>query len=134
MKSADLALYQAKDSGRNCHRYFSPVMREHAESRLEIESSLRMALEKREFEVFYQPRVSIADNRIVGAEALVRWHHPEKGLVAPNQFIPICEETGLIEPLGAWVLETAARQQRTWCDRGYPIGVSVNLSPRQFRG
>jgi diguanylate cyclase len=133
MKSADLALYQAKDTGRNCHRYFLPAMRDHAETRLETESSLRRALEQGEFELYYQPRVSIANNHIVGAEALLRWRHREKGLVGPNQFISICEETGLIEPIGAWVLETAARQQRIWQDNGYPIGVSVNLSPRQFR-
>ncbi len=132
MKSADLALYQAKDSGRNCHRYFSPAMREHAETRLETESSLRRAVEQGEFELFYQPRVSIAEDRIVGAEALLRWRHRVKGLVGPNHFISVCEETGLIEPIGAWVLETAARQQRVWQERGHPIAVSVNLSPRQF--
>ena len=132
MKSADLALYQAKDNGRNCQRYFSSVMQEKAETRLEIESSLRRALEQQEFELFYQPRVSIANNRIVGAEALLRWRHPKKGLVAPNHFIPVCEETGLIEPIGAWVLETAARQQKIWAECGFPISVSVNLSPRQF--
>jgi len=133
MKSADLALYQAKDTGRNCHRYFSPTMREHAETRLETEWSLRRALEQGEFELFYQPRDSIAENEIVGAEALLRWRHREKGLVGPNQFIALCEETGLIEPIGAWVLETAARQQRAWQDSGHNINVSVNLSPRQFR-
>jgi diguanylate cyclase len=133
MKSADLALYQAKEAGRNCHRYFSPVMRQRAETRLETESSLRRALEQGEFEVFFQPRVSIADDTIVGAEALLRWRHPNKGVVGPSEFIGLCEETGLIEPIGAWVLEKAARQQRVWRDNGFPITVSVNLSPRQFR-
>jgi diguanylate cyclase (GGDEF)-like protein len=133
MRSADLALYEAKDNGRNCHRYFSAAMKERAETRLETESSLRRALELKEFELFYQPRVAIADNRIVGAEALVRWRHSTRGLVGPTEFISICEETGLIEPLGAWVLESAARQQKAWQDRGYDIDVSINLSPRQFR-
>jgi diguanylate cyclase (GGDEF)-like protein len=133
MKSADLALYQAKEAGRNCHIYFRPAMKERAESRLETETRLRRALEQGEFELFYQPRVSIADNCIVGAEALLRWRHPEKGLVGPSHFIALCEETGLIEPIGTWVLETAARQQKAWQDNGYRITVSVNLSPRQFR-
>lgn len=132
MKSADLALYEAKDSGRNCHRYFSTALKERAETKLETELSLRRALEQDEFELFYQPRVAIANNRIVGAEALVRWRHGAKGLIGPDEFISVCEETGLIEPLGAWVLETAARQQKAWQDRGYDIDVSVNLSPRQF--
>jgi EAL domain-containing protein (putative c-di-GMP-specific phosphodiesterase class I) len=108
-------------------------MREDAETRLETESSLRRALDQQEFELFYQPRVSISDNRIVGAEALLRWRHRTRGLVGPTQFIPLCEETGLIEPIGAWVLETAARQQKIWQESGFPITVSVNLSPRQFR-
>ena len=133
MKSADLALYQAKDSGRNCHRYFSSSMRAQAETRLETESSLRHALARGEFELYYQPRVSIADNAIVGAEGLLRWRRPEKGLIYPDDFIPLCEETGLIEQIGAWVLETAARQQRIWQEDGHAITVSVNLSARQFR-
>ncbi len=133
MRNADLALYDAKDHGRNCSRYFSPVMKQRAEQRLDLESSLRRALQQDEFELFYQPRVSIASNRIVGAEALLRWRHRTKGLVPPAQFIPLCEETGLIEPIGAWVIETAARQQRNWQDRGASIDVSVNISPRQFR-
>jgi diguanylate cyclase (GGDEF)-like protein len=133
MKHADLALYEAKDGGRNCCRYFSSAMKERAELRLEMESSLRRAVHQNEFELFYQPRVSIVDNRIVGAEALIRWRHRTRGLVLPGEFIAVCEETGLIEPIGTWVLETAARQQRMWSDRGYPINVSVNLSPRQFR-
>lgn len=90
-------------------------------------------MEQNEFELFYQPRISIPENRIVGAEALLRWRHREKGLVAPSHFIPLCEETGLIEPIGAWVLEQAARQQKAWQDRGHSLGVSINLSPRQFQ-
>ena len=133
MKCADLALYQAKDAGRNCTRYFSRALRDQADTRLEMETDLRRALDQGEFELFYQPRVGMADNRIVGAEALLRWRSPKKGIVGPDAFISICEETGLIEPIGAWVLETAARQQRQWREHGHPISVSVNLSARQFR-
>ena len=133
MKCADLALYQAKDAGRNCTRYFSRALRDQADTRLEMETDLRRALDQGEFELFYQPRVGMADNRIVGAEALLRWRSPKKGIVSPDAFISICEETGLIEPIGAWVLETAARQQRQWREHGHPISVSVNLSARQFR-
>jgi diguanylate cyclase (GGDEF)-like protein len=133
MKSADLAMYNAKDNGRNCYSFFSETMRDYAESRLELVSSIKAALTQGEFEVYYQPRVSSADLAIVGAEALVRWNHPQRGLVPPGEFIPLCEETGLIEGLGEFVLRAAMRQQRRWHDQGHPISVSINMSPRQLR-
>ena len=101
-------------------------------TRTALESELRHALERDEFEVYYQPRVCVKSNRIIGAEALVRWRHPERGLVAPNVFIPVCESTGLIRKLGIKVFERAVRQQAAWAARGHHLQVSVNLSPRQF--
>ncbi|WP_350335027.1 putative bifunctional diguanylate cyclase/phosphodiesterase [Coralliovum pocilloporae] len=132
LKNADLAMYESKDGGRNQYSFFAPYMNEQAESRLELESSLRKAVDNGEFELFYQPRVSVAENKIVGAEALIRWRHPELGIRQPGEFIAVAEETGLIEPIGEWVMENAAIQQRIWHALGHDITVSVNLSPRQF--
>ena len=133
MKHADLAMYVAKDTGRNRHCFFSHEMRERAETRLELESNLRRALEYNQFELFYQPQVSIDSNTIMGAEALLRWRHPTRGLLAPNAFITVAEETGLVEPIGNWVIAEAAAQQKRWERDGHNIKVSLNLSPRQFR-
>lgn len=133
LKNADLAMYESKDGGRNQYSFFAPYMNERAETRLELESSLRKAVDQGEFELFYQPRVSVAENKIVAAEALIRWRHPELGIRQPGEFITVAEETGLIEPIGEWVLENAAIQQRIWHAMGHDISVSVNLSPRQFR-
>jgi len=100
----------------------------------ELESALRRALERKEFELFYQPKVDATTGRIIGAEALIRWRHPEMGLVSPTRFIPMAEEIGLIVPIGDWVLHTACAQNKAWQDAGLPpISVSVNLSARQFR-
>jgi len=126
-------MYKAKEDGRNCFRYFSINLQEQVQSRMELESDIQRALRDGEFELFYQPRVSAHDLRIVGAEALIRWHHPSKGLIEPSEFIPLCEETGLIEQVGEWVLGIAVDQQVRWRDKGYPLIVSVNLSPRQFK-
>jgi diguanylate cyclase (GGDEF)-like protein len=132
MRHADLAMYRAKDIGRNRMAYFAPEMTTAARLRLTMESELRRALERREFVVHYQPRVEVGSNRILGAEALVRWNHPERGLVAPGVFISYAEECGLIGELGRQVLEAAAQQQALWQRQGHDLLVSVNLSPRQF--
>ena len=133
MKHADLAMYQAKDQGRNRHCFFSSDMRERAETRLELESHLRRAIDNQEFELFYQPQVSFEHETVTGAEALVRWHHPTRGLLAPGAFIAVAEETGLVEPIGEWVIAQAAHQQKRWDEQGHKIKMSINLSPRQFR-
>ncbi len=132
MRNADLAMYTAKERGRNNLAFFDGGMAEAVRSRTELEAELRHALERDEFEVHYQPRVSTDGQHIVGAEALVRWRHPVRGLVAPDVFIPTCESTGLIRQLGNRVFAHAARQQAIWASRGHPLVVSVNLSARQM--
>jgi diguanylate cyclase (GGDEF)-like protein/PAS domain S-box-containing protein len=134
LKNADRAMYRAKDLGRDNFQYATPARYEAADARLVLERSLHHALEREEFVVHYQPMVEIATGRMVGAEALVRWRHPENGLMQPEDFIPIAEETQLIVPLGAWVLRTACAQMKAWHDSGHPwLRVAVNLSPRQFQ-
>ena len=135
LRNADLAMYRAKDGGKNSHAVFEPIMTEKALKRLGLEADLRRALEKGEFRVHYQPKVSINTRRIVAQEALVRWEHPERGLVPPAEFVPLAEETGLIVPLGRWVLEEACRQAKKWQDSypsDPPLRMSVNLSAAQF--
>ncbi len=132
MRNADLALYAAKKSGRKIHRFFDASMHEEAKKRFELEADIQRALANKEFVLHYQPRVDIVSNLIVGAEGLARWKHPERGLVMPGEFIPLCEETGLIEQLGEQVLMIAAKQQAAWLAAGHKILVSANLSPRQF--
>lgn len=133
MQHADVAMYRAKAEGRNRAVFFSPDMQDAVRYRLHIETDLRRALKESEFELFYQPRVEVKEGgRVVGAEALVRWRHPERGLVFPGEFITLCEETGMIVPLGAQLLEQAAIQQAQWQRRGLKLLMSVNLSPRQF--
>jgi diguanylate cyclase (GGDEF)-like protein len=133
MRHADIAMYSAKEAGRNGVASFTPAMQVAVEQRVALETELRHALERGEFELYYQPKFTI-DNRLVGAEALLRWRHPVRGLVAPSIFIPVCEEIGLIGPVGDFVLESAARQQVRWRDAGYALKVAVNLSPRQLGG
>lgn len=134
IKYADVAMYQAKESGRNCFMTFHPEMNESSYERLKLENALRGALERDELRVYYQAQVDLADGRIVGCEALVRWQHPELGLIYPERFISIAEETGLIISLNHWVLEQAIKQCRVWRDAGFDwLTMSVNLSALQFR-
>ena len=130
LKKADLALYDAKAAGRGTYSFFRPQMVEHAKGRRALEIDLRGAESRGEMELHYQPIVDIATRRIVCMEALLRWRHPDRGLVMPDSFIPLAEETGLIEPLGAWVVATALQQACGWPAH---VAVAVNLSPVQFR-
>ncbi len=133
MKHADIAMYQAKEDGKNTFAFYADSLNTHSVERLAFESSLRHALEESQFEVYYQPKVDCGSGRMTGVEALLRWHHPDLGLVPPVKFIPIAEETGLIIPIGRWVLETACRQQVEWCRQGLaPMSVAVNLSGHQL--
>jgi diguanylate cyclase (GGDEF)-like protein/PAS domain S-box-containing protein len=133
LKNADIAMYRAKEHGRNAYRFYSAQMNVHSMERLTLESSLRRAIERREFTLHYQPQVHMRRGQITGMEALVRWQHPELGLVPPDRFIQIAEETGLIVPMGEWVLHTACEAQRAWEGLGIlDVTVAVNLSARQF--
>ena len=118
IKNADTAMYQAKENGRQGFRFFKPAMNARAVERQSIEESLRRALERDEFTLHYQPKVCLSTGAIVGAEALIRWMHPVRGMVSPAQFIPIAEECGLILPIGRWVLRQACEQARIWVDAG----------------
>ncbi len=134
LKHADAAMYGAKEDGGNRVRRYTPDLSSHAGERLEVETQLRLALQRGEFLLHYQPQIEIASGRIVGVEALVRWQHPVRGLVPPMQFIPLAEESGLIEPIGEWVLRTACAQAAAWQHSGLPaLRVGINVSARQFR-
>jgi diguanylate cyclase (GGDEF)-like protein len=133
IEHADIAMYRAKKLGRNNFQFYTPAMNEESQERVRIESALRNALERKEFVLHYQPQVDLKTGRIVGMEALIRWQHPELGMVPPGRFIGIAEETGLIVPIGAWVMRTAAAQNKAWQDAGLgQLRVAVNLSARQF--
>jgi diguanylate cyclase (GGDEF)-like protein/PAS domain S-box-containing protein len=133
LRDANTAMYRAKSNGRAGHQIFDADMHKRAVSQLRIETDLRRALERQEFIVYYQPIVDLGTRKLTGFEALVRWKHPTRGLVPPGEFIPVAEETGLIKPMGMWVLQESCRQIRAWLDLGFPpMRVSVNLSGHQL--
>lgn len=132
--NADIALYEAKESGRNTYKCFRPGMKARAIERQSAEGGLLNALEKEEFFLHFQPRVNLLTHAVVGAEALVRWRDPQRGIISPEHFIPLAEDSGLIVPIGRWVLREACRQVKSWRDAGLTIGVlAVNVSPVEFR-
>src|SRR3546814_727623 len=134
LRNADAAMYHAKSHGKNKFQLFSEEMHYKSSTRLTLEGELRDALEQGQFELCYQPQVSLTNQRLVGAEALIRWNHPQKGVMLPTEFIPMAEDTGLIVPIGEWVMRTACEDVRLWHEQRYrPIRLSVNLSGRQFR-
>jgi diguanylate cyclase (GGDEF)-like protein/PAS domain S-box-containing protein len=134
IKSADTAMYQAKENGRQNYQFFTPAMNVRAVERQSIEEYLRRALERNEFALHYQPKIDLKTRAITGAEALLRWTHPVRGLISPAQFIPVAEDSGLILPIGAWVLREACTQARAWRDAGLPaMSIAVNVSAMQFR-
>jgi len=134
IKNADTAMYHAKESGRNNLQFFKPEMNRQAVERQSLEGSLRHALERGEFLLHYQPKVNLFTGKITGGEALIRWQHPDRGLVSPAQFVPVAEDCGLILPIGRWVLREACTQAREWQNAGLPFKrVSVNVSATEFR-
>ncbi len=133
MKNADIAMYLAKEEGKNNYQFFTPNIKSQTLERLALETALRRALERREMSLHYQAKLDLKSGRINGAEALLRWKHPDLGMVSPAQFIPLAEETGLIVAIGRWVLKTACAQNMAWQRQGLPaVCMAVNLSPRQF--
>jgi EAL domain-containing protein (putative c-di-GMP-specific phosphodiesterase class I) len=133
-KCADVAMYRAKRDGRNNYRFFTQEMQTHSTRTLQLENALRHALKRDQLYLHYQPQMSLQDGRIIGAEALLRWQHPEFGMVSPAEFIPIAESSGQILQIGEWVLRTAAHQMKSWMDSGLePMIIGVNLSAVQFR-
>ena len=133
LKHADVAMYSAKDQGRDAFHYFLPEMDVHALEHLLLENALRRAIERNELSLYFQPQVAAGDGRVLGCEALVRWQHPELGLLLPGQFIGVAEESGLILSLGEWVLEAACRQQVAWAAEGRDLLMAINISALQFR-
>ncbi len=134
LRNCDMAMYQGKTQGKACFQLFDSILRREFMERVELVDALTVAIDENQFEVYYQPQIDLQSQSVVGLEALVRWHHPKQGMISPARFIPLAEETGLILPIGRWVLREACRQLREWLDQGLnPIPVSVNLSTRQFQ-
>ena len=132
LKHADVAMYHAKQNGRGAFQFFSPQMNAHVVERVQMEHTLRQALENGEFLLEYQPEIDINSGRTIGVEALIRWRHPQRGILQPHQFIPVAEACGLMVAIGEWVLRAACAQARAWRDQGCPVVVAVNLSSVQF--
>ena len=134
MRNADLAMYKAKERGRNNYQFYSDDLNTSAVNRLRTEYEIRQALEQGEFELYYQPKIALRDQRIVGVESLIRWNHPERGLIGPDEFIAVAEDTGSIIDIGTWVIEEACRAcQILSAQQAAPVQVAINISPRQFR-
>jgi diguanylate cyclase (GGDEF)-like protein len=129
LRNADLALYRAKEAGRGTYAFFEESLNERAQERRQLETDLRLALERGEFELHYQPLFDLDQNRVCSFEALLRWNHPKRGVISPTDFVPIAEDTGLIVPIGAWVIREACNRAATWPDH---VRVAVNVSPIQF--
>jgi EAL domain-containing protein (putative c-di-GMP-specific phosphodiesterase class I) len=134
LKNADFAMYQAKDSGRNNYQFYKAELNSSATRRQSLENDLRRAVRNREFDLHYQPIVNLSTGVITGGEALIRWHHPVRGLMPPGQFIPIAEESGLVVSIGEWVLDAACRQGKAWRDAGLrPLALAINISAVELR-
>lgn len=133
IQHSDVAMYQAKEAGRGAFRFYTESMSRAAQDRLHLDTRLRRALDNDEFCLHYQPQIDQVSGRVVGAEALIRWQDPDEGMVSPARFIPVAEETGLIVPIGEWVLRTACAQARAWQRAGYTLSIAVNLSARQLQ-
>ncbi|OGU00178.1 MAG: hypothetical protein A2X80_07260 [Geobacteraceae bacterium GWB2_52_12] len=132
MKKADIAMYDAKGAGRNVYQFYNAEINERTMKRQKMESFLRQSVGRGELHLVFQPLVSSDTLEVVGAEALLRWRHPEQGLLQPDQFLAVAEDTGVIVPIGEWVIRNACDHAREWNDKGYPVSVTVNLSNRQF--
>ena len=129
---ADVAMYHAKQNGRGTFRFFSPAMNAHVIERVELENRLRHALDSKEFMLQYQPEIEVATGHVTSFEALLRWRHPQRGLLLPHEFLPVAEDSGLIVPIGEWVLRAACRRARAWRHAGAAVTVAVNLSDVQL--
>ena len=132
LSNADIAMYRAKEQGRNRACFYAAELNTLSQERLALEASLRHALERNEIEVFYQPKIGFGHGRVTGVEALIRWRHPERGLLMPDKFVPLAEETGAIIPIGYWTIRRVCERARRWGDQGGPLPVAVNLSATQF--
>jgi diguanylate cyclase len=126
-------MYQSKRAGRNCFQFYAPAMNAFTRDRLVLENELRRAVRASEFQLLYQPQASTADGCVESVEALIRWNHPQRGVLPPAAFIPLAEESGLIIPIGEWVLREACQQASSWCRTGRPLRVAINLSAQQLR-
>jgi EAL domain-containing protein (putative c-di-GMP-specific phosphodiesterase class I) len=134
LRNADTAMYQAKSLGRDNLQFFTSSMNSKVHERLSLREEMRTGLARSQFHLLYQPQIDLQTGRVFAVEALVRWQHPDLGLISPNKFIPAAEESGMIVPLGEWVLREACRQNKAWQDAGVPaVSVCVNVSARQFR-